>query len=136
MRESHEKKLPHRRRWRGRCRRRTLAIHQVFQFLAGFEEWDLLGRNLNSLSGLGVAAHAGLALAGAKAAKSADFDLVARAQRAHDAVEDGFNNHFAVFAGQFRETGDLIDQIRFCHCLFAPRLLWIRWSEAPAPGTD
>src|SRR5947209_20614713 len=104
MRESHEKKLPHCWGWSGRCSRRTLPIHQLFQFLAGLEEGDLLGLNFDPVSGLGVAAHARLARAGAKAAKSADLDLVASAQRPHDAVEDGFDNHFAVFAGQFRET--------------------------------
>src|SRR6185437_9282488 len=58
------------------------------------------------------------ALAGAEAAEAANLNLVAGAQRTHNAVENGFDNDFAVFAGHFRQPRDFIDQVRFCHSLF------------------
>src|SRR5579884_1413437 len=78
------------------------GVYQVFEFLAGLEERNFLGRHLDAVAGLGVAPDAGFALARTEAAKAADLDLIAGAQRAHDAVEDGLDDDFAVIAGQFR----------------------------------
>src|SRR5260370_5974610 len=67
---------------RSGCRGWVIVVDHVLEFLAGLEIGDLFGRDLNAGAGLGVASHAGLALAGAEAAKAADLDLVARAQGA------------------------------------------------------
>ena len=96
------------------------GIHQVFQFLAGFEEWNFLGRNLHTVTRLWISADTGLALAGAEAAKATNLDLVAHSKRAHDAVEDGLDDDFTILARQLRQAGDFIDQISFCHTLLAP----------------
>src|ERR1019366_4109154 len=92
-------------RRRGRYRRRCggsfhrrATVHQIFQFLAGLEERDLLGRNFHPVARFRVPAHARLALARAEAPKPAYFDLVAHSQRTHHAVKDRIYNHFAVFA--------------------------------------
>ena len=122
-------------RWRCwgsfRCR---AAVHQVFQFFARLEEWDLLCRNFHPFSRLRVSPHARLALASAEAAKPADFDLVAHPQRAHHAVKDRIHNHFAVFAGEFRQPGNFFDQVSLRHKLFAPfgagSLRAVQWSRA------
>src|SRR3954453_23804510 len=92
-----------------------LLIYQILQLFTGLEEWDLLGRDFNAGAGLGIAAHARLPLTGAEASKAADLDLVAGAQRAHHAVEDGFHHHFAVFTGEFCHARYFFDQVSFCH---------------------
>src|SRR5256886_9816480 len=103
------------RRWSGRNRRMVTGIYQVFQFFAGFEEWNFLGGDFDTVARLWIAANTRLALPGAKAAKAADFDLVAHAKRAHDAFEDGLDDDFTILPRQLREAGDFIDQISFCH---------------------
>src|SRR6266403_223743 len=85
------------------------------KLIAGLEEWDLLGGHFHAGAGLGVAAHARLPLPGAEASKAADLDLVAGAQRAHHAVEDGLYHHFAVFPGEFCHTRYFFDQVSFRH---------------------
>src|SRR5208282_2574043 len=113
--------------WRGRYWRRgrsnfwrRAVIHQVFQFLAGLEERNLLRRNFDAVPRFRIPAHARLALARAEAAKTTDFDLVAHAQRAHHAVKDRIQNYFAVFAaGSFGGS--------MCPRVLAPR----RYSVLP-----
>ncbi len=100
--------------WR-RGSRASAVVDQVLQLLAGLEERNLLGRNFDPVAGLRIAPNARLALAGAEAAKSADLNLVTDAQRTHYAVKDRLHNHFAVFAGKFRQPGNLFDQVRFCN---------------------
>lgn len=56
------------------------AIHQIFQFLARLEERDLLSGNIHAVAGFGIPSNAGLALASAKAAKTADLNFVASPQ--------------------------------------------------------
>ena len=74
--------LGHRRRGVRGCGRsgRFVAVHQILQLFARLEVGDTLGGNLNSRACLGIAADACLPLARAKAAESADLDLVAAAQ--------------------------------------------------------
>src|SRR5580693_5757762 len=109
-----------RRRGCGWSRRGGLTysrIHQILQFLARLKERNLLGGDFHAVTGLGIASHARLALPGAEAAKAANLNLIAHAKRAHDAVKNGFDDDLTVFACQFRQPGDLVDQIRFCHTL-------------------
>ncbi len=73
-------------------------IDEVFQFLAGFEVRNLFGGNFDARSGLGIASDARLALAGAEAAESANFDLVTGAKGANDGVKDRLHDHLGVFA--------------------------------------
>src|ERR1019366_7947758 len=94
--------------------------HQIFQFLAGLEERDLLCRNFHAVAGFRVAAHARLALARAEAAQTAAFNFAPPPQRAHHAVKDRIHNHFAVFAGEFRQPGNFFDQVSLRHMPFAP----------------
>jgi len=107
------------RRRAGRRRRGAGAIaadvHQIFQFLARLKERDLLGGDFHAVAGLRIASHARLALPRAEAAETTDLDLVSCAQRAHDAVKNRLDDDFAVFAGQFRQAGDLVDEIGFGH---------------------
>ena len=86
--------------------------------IQNFEERNLLCWNLDTVARLRIASDAGLALPGAETAEAADFDLVSGAQRPDDAVENSLDDHFAVFAGHFRQPRDFIDQVRFCHSLF------------------
>src|SRR6202049_3447103 len=107
-----------RRRGGGSWRRRLCAstsIHQVFQFFAGFEEWNLFGWDFHTITRLRIAADAGIALAGSEAAKSANLNLVPDAKRSHDAVKNCLDNHFPVLACKLRQPGDFVDQISFCH---------------------
>jgi len=77
----------------------TSGVDQVFQLFAGLEERNLLGGNFDPLAGLWVAADSRFALPGAKAAKTTDLNLVAHAERAHDAIENSLDDDFTVFAG-------------------------------------
>ncbi len=96
------------------------GVHQVFQFLAGLEEWNFLSGDFHPVTCLRIAADTGLALPRAKAAKATNLDLVAYPKRAHDAVEDGLDDDFTILARQLRQAGDFIDQISFCHTCLAP----------------
>src|SRR5919109_5385278 len=78
------------------CHATTSRVHQVLQLLAGLEKRNLLGGDFYPVAGLGIASDAWFPLPGAEAAKAADLDLVAGAERAHDAVEDRFDDDFAV----------------------------------------
>src|ERR1700753_3761123 len=71
-----------------------IVVHHIFEFLAGLEEGDFLGGDFYSVAGFGVAANAGLALAGAEAAKPADLDLVSGPQGTHHTFEDSLHNYF------------------------------------------
>src|SRR5664279_2078307 len=71
-----------------RSLRFDVTIHHVLQLLAGLEEGDFLGGNLDPVAGLGIASDARFALPGTKAAKTANLDLVTGAQRAHHALKD------------------------------------------------
>ena len=92
-----------------------VSVDHILQLFAGLEERNLFGGNLDAVASFGVAPDAGFALAGAEAAETTDLDLVARAQRAHDAFKDRLDDDLAVFTGQFRQPGHLIDQVCLGH---------------------
>src|ERR1700751_966580 len=128
--------LLRRSRWCGRGSRdglRALAVvHQVLQLLARLEKRNFLGGNFHAVSGLRIASYARFALARAEAPEAADLNLVPHPQRAHDAVKDRLYNHFAVFPCEFRQTRDLINQIRFCHTPLGSVVNFDEWSPGPA----
>src|SRR6478752_5105372 len=64
-----------------------LPVDEILQFLAGLEIRNLLRRNVHLVTGFWVTALAGLSLAKAEAAKTAEFDLLAAMQRVDDALE-------------------------------------------------
>src|SRR5580765_447579 len=126
--------------WRsgGGCRRAFSVIDQILQLLAGLEERNLFRGNFDPVAGLRIASHARFALPRAKAAEAPDLDLVAHAQRAHDAVKDRLYNDFAVFPRKLRQTRDLVNQIRFCHTPLGSvmNFAWRRPAKrlGPLPG--
>src|SRR5437868_832816 len=87
----------------------------MLQLFARLKERDLFGGNFDALSRLGVASYPRTPLASTEAAKAADLNLVAGAQRAHHAVKNGFHDHFTILAGKFRQTRNFVDQIGFGH---------------------
>ena len=91
------------------------TVDHVLQFFAGLEERNLLGGNVHAVPGLGIAADAGFTLARAEAAESPNLDLIASAQRAHHALEDGLYNDLAVLPSEFRQPGNFIDQVCLGH---------------------
>src|SRR6478736_6527141 len=94
---------------RGRCLVR-FAVDEILQFLAGLEVRNLLRRNVDLVTGLGVAALAGLALAKAEAAKTAEFDLLPAMQRVDDALEHRVDDDFGVFLRKVRYPRDFLDE--------------------------
>src|ERR1700730_8939514 len=68
--------------------RRARIIHVIFQFLAGLEVGDFLGRHFHLGPGLGIAARASAPLPRAKTAEAADFDFIVRLQRGDYAFEN------------------------------------------------
>src|SRR5689334_11292568 len=124
-----------RRRWGRRRCSRSGFVYQILQLFAGLEEGNLLGRNFDALTCLRIASYARTPLARTEAAKAADLDLVACAQRAYYAVENCFHNHFAVFARKFCQTRDFIDQIGFRHSApLVPQISNANASEACLMG--
>src|SRR5205085_5420455 len=69
---------------------------EFFQLFAGLKVRDTLGRHINRLAGLRIAATAWAALAGAEAAEAAQFDLFAFVQRPDNRIKNRFDNHFRV----------------------------------------
>src|SRR4051812_37853072 len=66
----------------------TAGVDRITQLFRGLEERDPFGGNVDALAGLGVTTDAGVALAGAEAAKAADFNLVAGLERTDDRFEE------------------------------------------------
>jgi len=91
------------------------GVYEVAEFFAGFEEGDAFGGDVDFGAGLGVAADAGFALAGAEAAEAADLDLVVGFERADDGFEHCVDDDLAVFAGEIAEGGYFFDQVSFSH---------------------
>src|SRR5437764_10967093 len=83
----------------GRAGVTGVPVHQVLQLFAGLKEGNLFSRDFDAVSSFRIATNAGFSLTGAEAAETANLDLVASAQGTNDAVEDGFDDNFAVFAG-------------------------------------
>src|SRR6266404_9881764 len=71
-----------RRRFRRRSlgRRGMRGVHQVLEFLAGFEIRYALGGHLHARARFRIASHARLTLAGPEASEAANFNLVVRAK--------------------------------------------------------
>ena len=75
------------------------GVDEVAKLFAGLEERDTLGRNGDGSAGLGVAASARIALAGAEAAKAPDFNLVIGFKGSDDRFEEGIDDDLTVTAG-------------------------------------
>ena len=82
--------------WRGHG-----LVYQILEFLAGLEIRNALGRDFHTVSGLGITANSGLTLARAETAISANFDLVACAQRLYNTVENRLDDNLGIFSGSF-----------------------------------
>src|SRR5271154_633722 len=100
---------------RGGLFSRLVRIDQVAQFLAGLEVRNALGGNIYFGSGLGIAPDARLPLADAKAAKSANLDLVARFECADHGIENGVDNYFAITPCQVSKLRHFLNQFCLCH---------------------
>ena len=92
-----------------------LPVDQVLQFLARLEVRDALGRHVHLVAGLRVAALAGLALAKAEAAESAQLDLLAALEGIDDALEHGVDDDLGVLLREVRDARDFFDQFRLRH---------------------
>jgi hypothetical protein len=91
------------------------GIYEIAEFLAGFEERDALGRDIDLGTGFGVAAGAGVALPRAEAAEAADFDLVTGFESVDDGIEKSVNDNFAVATRKVTQGGDAVNEIGFGH---------------------
>src|SRR6516165_11993939 len=85
------------------------AVDEVLEFLAGFEERNLLGRHFDLFAGLGVPSHAPAALARAETAEAADFDFVAFLESIDDALKNSFHDGLRFLARKLRNAEDLLD---------------------------
>src|SRR5215469_5848161 len=85
------------------------TVDEVLEFLAGFEEGNLLGRHLDLFAGLGVPSHAPAALSGAETAEAADFDLVAFLESIDNTLKNSFHDGLRFLARKLRNTEDLLD---------------------------
>src|SRR6266566_2294131 len=121
-----------------------LAVDQFFQFLAGLEVRHLLRRHIHLVTRLGIPALAGLALAEAEAAESAQLDLLAPVQRVDDAPEHRVDDDFRMLLREIRHARHFLDELRLGHAaarsihyglltpgLTRPGLLWRAPQRAP-----
>src|ERR1700690_3051734 len=98
-------------------------IDEVFQFLAGLEEWNSFRRHFHLGAGFRIASGAAATLARAEAPKPADFDFVAGLQRRYDAVEYSLDHQLGILAWQFGDARDLFYQVGLRHRAFFHVLL-------------
>lgn len=77
----------------------AVGVDGVAEFLGGLEEGDSLGWDVYLFSCFGVSPYAGVALAGAEAAKTTDFNLVSGFECPDDGVEEGIHDDFAIATG-------------------------------------
>src|SRR5713226_2138401 len=101
------------------ARRRSLGlgvIHEVFQFFAGLEEGNFLGRHFYFRAGFRVAADSAATFPRAKAAESADLDLLTLLQRSNDAIENCFDDGLRLLTGEFRDAQNFLDQVGLREC--------------------
>jgi hypothetical protein len=91
----------------------------------GFEDRHVACRNLDRLSGLGIAGRAGLAAPHLEGAESPQFDAFAAPERLHHGGKEGVDHPPAVLLAGPRSDrlGDLSDEIGFGH-----RCLLVRWA--------
>ena len=107
------------------------AVDHVLQFLARLEIGDFLGGNFHPRAGLRIAADTGLALAGAEAAESADFDLVAGPEGTYDTVENGLHDDFGFLPGHLYYAGDFFNQIGLGHRILLALKYWHEIAVSP-----
>src|SRR5579883_1422217 len=91
------------------------VVDDVFQFLAGLEIRNLLGRDFHASARLGISPDARLTLTSAETAESTDLDFVSRAQGTDDAVEDSLHDDLGLLPGHLHDAGDFFNQVGLRH---------------------
>ena len=104
-------RLPERRR----ADQNLSCADSLNQFLAGFEEGNLLRWHVDSGSGFRIASNAGSSLPRLETSESTNFNLVAGSQCADDAVKYGANNDVGLLYGQLNGLANPFGQIRSGH---------------------
>src|SRR5579863_1553131 len=107
-----------------------LRVHQVAKLFGWLEIRNSLGRDFHPLAGLGVAANAGIALADAERAETANLDLVALVQCPDHRLKNCLHNDFAITARQVAKAGYLFHQVCLRHNPFWPPLTSITGFDA------
>ena len=102
-------------RTRRRADQNLSCSDSLNQFLAGFEEGNLLRWHVDSGSRFWIACNARSSLARVETSESANFNLVAGSQRADDAVKYGANNDVGFLHGQLNGLANPFGQIRSGH---------------------
>jgi hypothetical protein len=90
-------------------------IHKIAEILARLEVGNALGRDRDGGSGLRITSRTRLALARAEAAKSTNFDLVARFDGPNDRIEECVDDDLAITARKVTEGYDVVDEFGFGH---------------------
>src|SRR4051794_11707582 len=80
----------------------SIAVDEIFEFLAGLEIRNSFGRHFHLFTRLGIAPDPRVALPDSKAAEAADFQLVADSQRLDDTLEQGVHDDFRILPRQLR----------------------------------
>src|SRR6185312_1256278 len=101
------------------------GIDGIAQFFGRLEEGHALGGDIDAFAGLGIAADAGVALAGTEAAKAANFDLVAGFEGADDRLEERVNDDLPIPAGEVSQGGYAVYQIGLGHRRLSLLKLWL-----------
>jgi hypothetical protein len=73
-----------------RCVRPVVVVDELFEFFAGFEIRNSLGRDAHGIARFGISTASRATLADAKTAETAQLDLLALIQRFNDAFKNDF----------------------------------------------
>lgn len=85
------------------------------EILAGPEEWDLLGGNLDRIAGSGIAPLSGMAAPGPKTPEASQLHLVSLPQRLGNAREQDVDDGLGLSVGQVDLVGYPCSKFCFCH---------------------
>jgi hypothetical protein len=98
--------------------RRFCGRFQTLQFLAGLEADSFARRNVDFLSGTGIAADAGLARLDAEDSEAAQLDALAFAESAFEGFKNGFDGLLGLGAADVRGRDHGVHNVQLDHkCL-------------------
>lgn len=90
-------------------------VDERTQIFARCEPGDGLRRNRHGRTGLGIAAHAWLAVAHPKAPEAPEFDVVPRLQGVHNTLPEERDHPFRVPLRELQLESDLVHEFSFRH---------------------
>ena len=99
-------------------------VDQLLELPAGLEVSDALGRHVDAVAGLRVAARAREAAPGAEAAEAAELDPLAPVQRIDDAAKHGVDDNSPMLLREVGDVGQFLHECRLRQSAFGHWLVF------------